>query len=211
MVIMLSMLVPSVNARTWIYNSPREKRDMAVAYVVANHDTGVMPTDWDFVELEMTGWFRGYMVWESGCWTVKVYLFDRPAHVEVKYNDGKTSFRWLGEIRIFHEGVTELEYTYSFKRSVSKIYIAYDLWEFMLMPWETSNIAIGFNIDEAGAYTIQAWQNAVLVWTSPTQFVWHSKGLNLIYYVGGARFAPEGPITFILMKEGVIIDTYISP
>jgi len=184
---------------------------MAVAYVVANHDTGVMPTDWDFVELEMTGWFRGYMVWESGCWTVKVYLFDRPAHVEVNYNDGKTSFRWLGEIRIFHDGVTELEYTYSFKRTPSNIIISWDHKDYLLMPILTANPSCGFHIYEAGKYTIQAWQNAVLVWTSPPLHIWTSQGVNQIYYVGGARFAPEGPITFILMKEGLAIDTYMAP
>ena len=90
----------------------------------------------------------------------------------------------------------------------TKVMICYDQWQYMLMPWMTANPIAGFNINEAGKYTIQAWQGAELVWESPLLIVWNE--VNLIYYVGGARFSGE-PITFILMNSGVAVVTYMAP
>ena len=65
--------------------------------------------------------------------------------------------------------------------------ISRDSNEYMLMPYLTANPSVGFHIYEAGAYTILAFQNGTLVWTSPLQLIWHSQGVNLIYYVGFPR------------------------
>ena len=214
--LMSTVLIPVMGAPI-SYQPPIVRRDAIVNYLLVEYPSLVAPSGWirDWSNYPIFG------LYTSVYWTVQIGLYGSQP-VIVDYNDGNgTILHWEGDVYRYDDSIVPDENVTTYiepepepdltpRTTPTRTYISYDLWQYMLMPWTTANPIAGFNIYEKGVYTIQAWQDAVLVWESPLIHVWHSKGLNLIYYVGGARFG-AGQITFILMKEGMSVDTYNRP